>query len=338
MVEPIQHCYVDRITGSICCEELIGDRWIQMLYSHMRERAPLFFHLLTSSRSSALISFLNYDLPLIGRFDGLRRFIESSNIDLSECLNPESFRTLREIFERKICYWVCRPMTNDSAVIVSPADARMLVGSFDQSSSLFLKEKFFHFDELLGHTKRNWLKAFEGGAWAIFRLTPDKYHYNHTPVAGVVVDFYQIDGPNHSCNPHAVVTLATSFSKNARTVTIIDTDVDGGTHAGLVAMIEITALMIGEVVQCYSHYQYDSPHRIRSGMFMQRGCPKSLYRPGSSTDVLIFQPNKVQFDSDLVMNMNRVDCSSRFSDGFGKPLAETQVRVRTNIGTAMHRS
>jgi phosphatidylserine decarboxylase len=273
-----------------------------------------------------------------GRMEGIRRFLESNKIDLKECLDPESFCTLRTIFERKIRYWDCRPMTTDTSAVVSPADARMLIGSFDQSSALFLKEKFFHFSELLGNTRANWLKAFEGGAWAIFRLTPDKYHYNHTPVAGVVVDFYQIDGANHSCNPYAVVTLATPFSKNTRAVTIIDTDVEGGTGAGLVAMIEITALMIGEVVQCYSHFRYDSPRTIREGMFLDRGCPKSLYRPGSSTNVLIFQPHRIRFDSDLVANMNRLECTSRFSEGFGRSLAETEVQVRSNIGSVAQRS
>ena len=52
--------------------------------------------------------------------------------------------------------------------------------------------------------------------------------------------------------PGAVVALVTPYSKNSRVVTIIDTEVPGGTGVGLVAMIEVVALMIGEVVQCYS--------------------------------------------------------------------------------------
>ena len=66
--------------------------------------------------------------------------------------------------------------------------------------------KFFTFEELLSRDKGEWLRAFEGGDFAVFRLTPEKYHYNHTPVAGRVVDFYAIDGAYHSCNPGAVMT------------------------------------------------------------------------------------------------------------------------------------
>ncbi len=172
--------------------------------------------------------------------------------------------------------------------MVSPADSRLIVGSFNETSALFLKGRFFDFEGLLGREKAVWLAAFAGGDYAIFRLTPDKYHYNHTPVAGVVRDFYQVTGQYHACNPSAVVAEVTPFSKNTRTVTVIDTDVAGGTGAGLVAMIEVTALMIGEVVQCYSSERYEKPRPVTPGMFLERGCPKSLYRPGSSTDVLLF--------------------------------------------------
>ncbi|MEW6380247.1 MAG: phosphatidylserine decarboxylase [bacterium] len=63
------------------------------------------------------------------------------------------------------------------------------------------------FEELFGIDKTSWLRAFEGGDFAIFRLTPDKYHYNHTPVAGKIVDIYPIGGEYHSCNPTAVTAI-----------------------------------------------------------------------------------------------------------------------------------
>ena len=89
-------------------------------------------------------------------------------------------------------------MPGDESTVVSPADARMLIGSFVDTSNLFLKEKFFDLCELLGEDKGAWLNAFSDGDYAIFRLTPEKYHYNHVPVSGVVRDFYKIDGAFHS--------------------------------------------------------------------------------------------------------------------------------------------
>jgi phosphatidylserine decarboxylase len=223
-------------------------------------------------------------------------------------------------------------MTADPSAVVSPSDARLLIGSLKDTSTLFLKGKFFEYEELLGPNKTAWLRAFDGGDFVICRLTPEKYHYNHTPVAGVVRDFYENEGNYHSCNPGPVVTLAAPYSKNKRVVTVIDTDVGGGTGVGWVAMIEVVALMVGDIAQCYSHTEYENPRSVKTGMFLRRGTPKSLFRPGSSTTVVLFQKNRVEFSQDLVRNLYRTDVESRYSEGLGRPLVETDIRVRSTIG------
>ena len=163
------------------------------------------------------------------------------------------------------------------------------------------------------------------------RLTPEKYHYNHFPVSGRVIDFCCLEGGYHACNPAAVIAAVTPYSKNKRVVTIIDTDVAGGSGVGLVAMVEIVALMIGEIVQCYSDFRYDDPVPVQKGMTVRRGRPKSLFRPGSSVDVLFFQKDRIRFDQDLIDNRNRPDIQSRYTLGFHKPLVETDVQVRSSI-------
>jgi phosphatidylserine decarboxylase len=258
------------------------------------------------------------------------------SIDLEECVaRPKDLNTARKIFERQIRYWEKRPMDEDPAAVVSPADSKALIGSFQETSQLFLKGKFFDQDELLSRDRRHWRDAFIEGDFAIFRLTPDKYHYNHTPVSGKVLDIYDISGSYHSCNPSAVVSFVTPFSKNKRVVTIIDTDCDGGSQVGLVAMIEIVALMIGDIAQCYSSAGYDNPRPVDAGLFMEKGRPKSLYRPGSSTDVLLFQKDRVRFCEDLVINQRRQGVQSRFSKGFEAPLVETDLKVRSTIGRGL---
>jgi len=184
----------------------------------------------------------------------------------------------------------------------------------------------------LGKDKHQWLNAFRNGDFAVFRLTPEKYHYNHTPVSGEVVDLYEVSGGYHSCNPSATINVVTPFSKNKRVVTIFDTDVPFGTRVGLVAMVEVVALMIGDVVQAYSETQYCNPKPIIPGMFLKKGAPKSLYRPGSSTNLIIFQPGRIEFSDDLVRNRFLSNVQSRFSEGFGKPLVETDIKVRSTIG------
>ncbi len=165
----IEHQYIDRESGAVRTEQLLGDRMVRLLYAGTRENAPIFFRLLTSAWSSSLLGYLNFDLPL----RSARSFITRCGIDPAECLDPpETLDTPRKVFERKIRYWECRPLPDDHRTVVCPADSRVLVGSFAETSTLFLKEKFFSFDELLGN-RREWLRAFAGGDFAVFRLTPD---------------------------------------------------------------------------------------------------------------------------------------------------------------------
>ena len=327
----MRHQYIERDSGRVVTERLYGDQMVKFLYHGVRENSAALFRMLTSSLSSEILSMVKFDRPILSE----SAFLADSGIDLSECIETsDQLDTPRKIFERKICYWKCRPMPIDQDVVVSPADARVLVGSFHETSLVFLKEKFFSFEELLGSDNTVWHRAFAGGDFAVFRLTPDKYHYNHTPVAGQVLDSYAIDGDYHSCNPSAVVAIATPYSKNKRVVTVIDTDVPGGTGVGLVAMIEVVALMIGDIIQVYSSESYNAPQTVEKGMFLLKGQPKSLYRPGSSTDILIFQEGRIDFARDILENMNHLGASSRFSHGFQKPLVETDIRVRSRLGRA----
>jgi phosphatidylserine decarboxylase len=323
------HQYIDRETDKIVTESLVGDRTIAFLYNSLRESAPAMFRALTSAWMSDLLGLCCYDLP--GRHSNQRQTFERLGIDWRECLAPLSYySTMRRIFERQIRYWEVRPMDENPAIVVSPADARLLIGSFAETSALFIKDKFFDLEELLGPGS-HWPTHFAGGDFAVCRLTPDKYHYNHLPVSGLVADIYEVDGRYHSCNPLASVAVTSIHSKNRRVVTIIDTDVEGGSHVGLVAMVEIVALMIGEIRQAYSGWQYDHPEPVRTGLFVRKGCPKSLYRPGSSTDVLVFEPGKIRFSLDLVRNSRRNGVQSRFTDSTGVPIVETDGKVRSPL-------
>ncbi len=325
----VHHEYIHRLTGAKVTERPLGDRLVGLVYSRVRERSPRLFSALTSRRATDFLCAIHYGIQR--RCDG-RRLLARIGADASECLDPpETLDNPRKVFERRIRYWECRPMEDDDSAVVSPADARVLIGSLAEQNILFLKENFFSGVELLGH-KAPWPAHFARGDYAIFRLTPDKYHYNHMPVNGRVVDIYTIDGEFHSCNPAAVLALGLLHARNRRVVTVFDTDVPDGSGVGLVAMVEGVAMMIGDIVQCYSDKRYDCPRPLTPGMFLKKGQPKSLYRPGSSTDVLLFEPERMRFSSDLRQHCRRVDVQSRYSLGLGRPLVEIDLRLRSTIG------
>ena len=327
------HWYIQRESGQVLHEELLADAAIRFIYSTAREKAPWFFSALTGRSITSLLGFVNYDLALNAHFSGSARFLKKIGLNSEECLLPVAeMDTPRKIFERKIVYWCCRPMDEAAGVIVSPADSRMLAGSLDDSSSLFLKGKFFDFQELLGSNRNDLHRRFERGDYAVFRLTPEKYHFTHAPVSGVVRDIYQVDGRYHSCNPSSAIALATPLSKNRRVVTVIDTDVEGGSWIGTVLMVEIVALMIGDIQQCYSYERYRDPLPVAPGLFLKKGQPKALFRPGSSTVVLIFEQDRIGFSRDLLGNQRRHDVGNRFSAWLEQPAVETELQVRSTIG------
>ncbi len=338
MMFDFPHQYIDRGSSEVVTEKLFADRLVSMIYCGARESSSSLFNALVSQRFSKMLGFLNYDIPLGMRLTSPGKIVHGLGINLGECVEPpEYYTTARRIFERQIKYWTLRPMDSSPDAVVSPADSRILAGSFNETSALFIKDKFFSFEDLLSPDKPKWLSAFAGGDFAVCRLTPDKYHYNHFPVSGKILDIYPIDGACNSCNPAAVVTLATPYSKNKRMVTVIDTDVEGGSRVGLVAMIEVTALMIGDIKQAYSQHGYADPADVCEGLFVEKGRPKSLYRPGSSVDILIFEKDKVCFCDDILANMRRADAKGRFCHGFGQPLVETDVAVRSTIAHVRRR-
>jgi phosphatidylserine decarboxylase len=330
------HQYVDLRNACAVPETFCGDPIVSFLYSRVREDARWLFRVLTSARLTGILGALRFDVRPANPDRMRRQLAQQLRIDFAECADPvEDLDTARKVFERRIRYWACRPMEPCVDAIVSPADARLLVGSFGRTSRLFLKDKFFDFEDMFGKDKPVWRRVFRGGDFAVLRLTPDKYHYNHVPVAGVVKDIYEIDGVFQSCHPAVIVAQATPHSKNRRTVTVIDTDVPRGTQAGLVAMIEIVALMIGDVIQCYSAERYGTPSPVHIGMRLERGCPKSLFRPGSSTVVLIFQAGRIHFRDDIVANLRRSDVHSLYSAAWGEPWVESDVPVRATIARAI---
>jgi phosphatidylserine decarboxylase len=329
------HQYVERATESVAEESLLGNKFIQALYSPRLENAPLLWKLASSRYMSEVLGYLNYDNALSARMSGMRRFLRRCGIDASELLDdPVKLDTLRKVFERKIRYWECRPLPRRERCVVCPADSRVMLGSLRESSGLFLKGKFFDFPELLGGKGSRWAGRFADGEFAVFRLTPERYHYTHVPAAGSVADFYAVAGRYHSCNPNAAVQLLTPYSKNRRVVTVLDTDCDGGEQIGYVAMIEVVALMVGQIEQRYSEERYDDPQPMQRGMLLQKGAPKALFRPGSSTVVLLFQPGRVSFARDLVRNQQRPGVRSHYAAKFGLPVIETDVKVRTLLAYA----
>ena len=256
------HEYIVRETGEIARERLVGDQTVRALYSPKLENAAWVSKLASSRKVSELLGYLNYDNRLSSRASGMKRFSEEERHRLvrtggravvvehraPDVRAQDSLLGVSASAQRESLAWSVRRTRG-----LRWAQCR-------RPRQLLIKEKFFAFPELLGGPRSRWTKEFKEGDLRGLPAYSRKIPLHACAGAGgTVADFYAVNGRYHSCNPNATVKLITPHSKNKRVVTIIDTDCAGGTGIGLVAMIEVVALMIGQIDQRYSEHEYRDP-------------------------------------------------------------------------------
>lgn len=80
----LQHQYIERHSGAVVTEQLLGDQMVRLLYHQVRENSAALFNLLTSSWSSKILGAVNFDRPLLNKAS----FAARCGINLRECLDP----------------------------------------------------------------------------------------------------------------------------------------------------------------------------------------------------------------------------------------------------------
>jgi phosphatidylserine decarboxylase len=186
-------------------------------------------------------------------------------------------------------------------VAVCPADARShCFPTIQQSTDLWIKGSKFSIESLLG--QEDLAIPFRQGSLAIFRLAPQDYHRFHFPVDGTITYNATMEGTYFTVNPMAVRTTVDVFTENARTVTILESP-----QYGKVAYVCIGAMMVGSIVLT-----------SQTGQTVQRMEEHGYFKFGGSTIVLLFEKDRILFDTDLVEN--------------SKTCLETLVRVGNSLG------
>jgi phosphatidylserine decarboxylase len=337
----VVHQYVERVRRTASNETLLADQVINFLYHPSREEPGFLLNALAGGTVTNALAYWQFDRTLVNTQRCIEYAAHRMLIRESETLTGyAAMRTLRDLFERKIRYWDVRPLPDDVSSIVSPADGKLLPFAAFERDMLPVKSKFIRIDDLLG-AANPWRERFASTlsheshvnhlAGVIVRLTPDVYHYTHAPVSGRIIARQTIEGRFHSCNPTALVRFPGSYALNRRVVTVYDTDVDCGTNVGKVVQVDVAAMMIGEIQSRYSERRYEAPRSLNAGDFVVRGSPVSMFRPGSSTSIVLWDGTRASLSGELIANAARSDLRSRFSDWLGKPWVETQVLVRQSI-------
>ncbi|MFC1706846.1 phosphatidylserine decarboxylase [Planctomycetota bacterium] len=269
--------YVDRLTGELEREVVLGEGWLRFLYGGGL-LGSLFLWVLRRRPMNILYGLIQRRTVGTRR---VRRFAESLAIDLGECQRPLSeYRTIDDFFTRSLKEGA-RPFVEDPVVLPSPADARALVFPELAAERLPVKGGGYTLAELICDPAL--AESYVGGSVCVLRLAPPDYHRFHFPDGGAAGSARAIPGLLDSVSPYALRRLPDLFCRNQRELTVIETD-----GFGPMLFLEVGAMLVGTICQTFS------PGRV------ERGQEKGFFRFGGSTIVLAFERNRIRFSDDLL--------------------------------------
>jgi len=273
--------YIDRKNGAVCREKVYGAKALGILYGDS---------FLTKIFSYTILPILAH-FPFFSNAYGFFQktafsrskiipFIKAYEIDSSE-FQTQNFSSFNDFFIRKLKP-SCRPIDANPDRIVMPADGRYLV--YPKFDRFFVKGQEFSLDTFLQDSTLE--KRYEQGSMVIARLCPVDYHRFHFPCDGKPSAHRLINGPLYSVNPIALKKRIAILSQNKRMITEIETE-----HFGKIAYVEIGATSVGTIRQTFP-----------PGQSVRKGQEKGYFEFGGSCLVLLFEPNKIEFDADVVSN------------------------------------
>ncbi|CAG8598451.1 8151_t:CDS:10 [Ambispora gerdemannii] len=294
----------DRVTGQLVEEKM--PTYIRLGIRLLYKGKPNKVEMKSTKRLLETLSIKQgkkYDAP--SSVNDIASFIEFHQLNIHEILDPlDSFKSFNEFFYRKL-----KPSAreldspNDSSVLVSPADCRMMAFStIDEATTVWIKGQNFSLEGLLRN--QDAAAQFHGGSLGIFRLAPQDYHRFHFPVDGLLSEPLPIKGAYYTVNPMAIRSELDVYGENKRVVSYIESP-----HFGRVAYVSIGAMMVGSI-------EFTSTPHSHVKRLEEHG----YFAFGGSTVILLFQKGKMEWDQDIVINSQQA--------------LETLVRVGMRVGRA----
>lgn len=216
-------------------------------------------------------------------------FVAFHGLDMSEVLlDISEFKNFNQFFYRALKP-DARPCSapDNPHIVTSPADCRsVLFNRLDEAQKIWVKGRDFTVEHLLAGAYPDDAKRYAGGALGVFRLAPQDYHRFHVPVDGVLCEPKLIEGEYYTVNPMAIRSALDVYGENVRVVCPIDSV----TH-GRVMFICIGAMMVGSTIITR-----------QTGEKISRAEELGYFKFGGSTVLLLFEPGKVIWDSDMTDN------------------------------------
>lgn len=285
---------INRKTGEVEIEPVYGYKAISWLYG--------------GSLSGKWLAFLSARLPFVSAFYGwlMKRpssrkkvlpFLAKYAIDPSEFVKkPEAFTTFNDFFIRKL-----KPRTLSSSPFICPADGRYrFFPRIDLADGFYVKGEKFDLKTLLQDEEL--AKKYEKGSMVISRLCPLDYHRFHFTHDGTPSKPKLQNGYLYSVNPLALKKDIHIFSQNKRMITHISSNFGDSLY------IEIGATNVGSIHETFTPNQP-----------VKKGDEKGYFEFGASSLILLFEPDMIAFDSDLLRpNPNHLEIKCHMGESLGR--------------------
>lgn len=270
--------YVDRKTGALAREVVLGEAFVQWVYERFLGRA---LRRAVLTRPFFSKAYGRYQSSRVSR-RSIPKVVEQLSIDMEDYVEPDGgYSSFNDFFTRRLRPGA-RPVVADPDRLASPADGRTFAYTDVRGDTLLpAKGRHISLRELLASERE--AARFQHGTVLIVRLCPSDYHRFHFPCAGVAARPRTIRGPLESVNPRALAKGMAILDRNQRDLTFIDSE-----RFGRVAYLEIGAMCVGSIVHTFT------PGPVKAGD------EKGFFQFGGSTVILVFEKGKVAVDRDLV--------------------------------------
>ena len=288
--------YFDRQTHEIKIEKVAGEAWLKWLYYNPLGEAAL----QTLVKRKFVSEFYGRLMDTQWSAKKIDPFVKDFNINLG-IAQQQHFNTFNDFFTRKLKPEF-RPVNNDSSVVVSPGDGKILAYQNIANQNFIIKGYKFDINTFLQNDSLAAL--YRNGSMISLRLCPTDYHRYHFPLGGTVLLKNKINGELYSVSPIALHSMVDIFLLNKREYIIL-----ANRRFGDIVMAEVGATMVGSIVQTYTDNQ------------VVKGEEMGYFKFGGSSIVLLFKKGTVNIDSDLLENTRKG--------------LETQVKMGEEIGKAL---
>ena len=295
MSKPVPINYIDRATGELCTESVMGNKALNFAYNTLLGRS--LWGVLFNTGFLSRVMGAYYDSKL--SHNAIKSLLQIKGLNADEAEMPwQNYQSFNDFFSRKLKS-NARPAAAGKNVLCTPSDGRLLVYPEIAPDTKFpVKGAVRSLNELCGTELES--KHY---SVAVVRLAPIDYHRYHYPCDCKETGFVKkIAGKYHSVNPIAFAKAPDLFVENTRVITLLDSPV-----FGRFAYLEVGAFGVGSIVN------------TATGQEHAKMDEKGMFKFGGSTVILVMETDKVRFDKDLIENSSRN--------------LETLVRCGEQIGT-----